>query len=63
MTQGYTYVDDGWTSRAKKHLLVSLICRPGTPAHYVGIHAVDCEELHGVATARFWEIFFNGQIT
>lgn len=32
MTHGYTYVEDGWASRAKKHMTASFICLPETPA-------------------------------
>lgn len=55
--QGDAYVDDRWTSRAKKHFLVSLIFRPGIAANYDVTHRIDCEEIHGVDSARFWGRF------
>lgn len=42
----------GWTSRSKKHMTASLICRPQTPAVLIAIQPIDSEKLHGVAIAR-----------
>lgn len=51
---GYTYVDDGWTSRAKKHMTAAFICRPGTRGKLLSIKWVNPEPLHAVALGREW---------
>lgn len=54
---GYTYVDDGWTSRAKRHMTAAFICRPGTPGQLLFIKPVNPWALHAVAISRDWKNF------
>lgn len=49
---GYTYVDDGWTSRAKNHMRSALIFSPRRCEQLLYIIQVNTEALYAVAVAR-----------
>lgn len=50
----YTYVEGNCTSLLKQHLLAAFICRPGTDAGLISIHAIYPKQLHEIALEMTW---------
>lgn len=60
MSRGYTYMDDGWTSRAKRQITGVMIGRPGFAGRTIATLPTPCDQLNAVAIARGWEEFIVG---